>query len=143
MNIILNSNTRDGLLSPKEGERAVSCPEVGCWVTAVRLSGGKPEAATLHAGLQRELRISDLPFTTFQTLEFLQTFLSSCFRTQTCDFFNFSTGNFTIRTNNKNEIFTGINFSQLILAEKTKINDSGRAPPDLFLSLQKVAHKPT
>lgn len=71
MNIILNSNTRDGLLSPKESERAVPCPEVGCWVSAVRPSGGKPEAARLHAGLQRGLRISDLPFPKFQTLKFL------------------------------------------------------------------------
>ena len=103
-------------------------------------------------------------------MEFLQTFLSSCFQTQRCDFLNFSICNFTVRANNKNEIqggsnmtgtdvtrfthkssrsylnhlaFTAINFSQLILAEKTKIKDSGRARPDLFLSLQKVAYKPT
>jgi len=76
MNIILNSNTHDELLGPRDGERDVPCPEVACSVTAVRPSGGKPEAATLQAGLQRGLRISDLAFPTFQTLEFLQTFLS-------------------------------------------------------------------
>jgi hypothetical protein len=34
-------------------------------------------------------------------------------------------------------------FSQLILAEKTKIDNSGRATLDLFLGLQHVAYKLT
>lgn len=71
------------------------------------------------------------------------TTFTQMFSAVTCDFFNFSTCNFTTRTNNKNEIFTGINFSQLILVGKTKIKDSGRAPPDLFFSLQQAAYKLT
>jgi hypothetical protein len=141
MNIILNSNTCDGLLNPKESKRVAPCPKVGCWISAVRPSGGKPEAARMHPGLQRGLRITDYIYQHFKHWNFYNGFYPAVFKPILVIFFNFGTCNFTIRTNNKNEIFTGINFSQLIIAKKTKIKDLGRAPPDLFLSLQKVPYK--
>jgi len=80
MNIILNSNLRDGLLNPKESERAVPNPKVGCWISAVKPSGGKPEAARLHAGLQRALRISEYLFQHFKHWNFYNDFYPAVFK---------------------------------------------------------------
>jgi hypothetical protein len=76
--IVLNSNTCNGLLSTMESERAVPCPDIACWVSAARPSGGKTSAASLRArvqalqpreGLKDDLCIC-LHFLMFQMLEF-------------------------------------------------------------------------
>jgi hypothetical protein len=46
--IILNSNTRDRLLSADENEGAVPYPDVARWVSVSRESGGKTVAAADH-----------------------------------------------------------------------------------------------
>lgn len=68
--IIINTNTRNGLLSAAESQRAVPFPDVERWVSVTRSSVGKTKASRSRTEDLKRASCLYLPFVTPQTLEF-------------------------------------------------------------------------
>lgn len=142
--IILNSNTGDGLLSEnRKASGLFHYPNDGRWLRYNYGAWWERRPAGLRAGLQtlqpRELSKEDFlylfPSFNIWNTGILITYFSWLFLSRICGCFKFSGCNFKINMNNNNvKYLRVISFSQLTLAKKIEIRNLGRATTDLIVS---------